>query len=333
MSGILQEGCTIDRKTSGILRGVAILIVIASHYAEWMWVEPAHPQLAHAISTWGPEGVAVFFLLSGYGLYKSADKSPKGIDALFVLKRFLAVYLPYLILAFAINCYSGGWEEADASAVLRFFLAEDYWYINVLLFMYLAFMMCFRFGRRLRIPLLLLLLVIQFIGLHKMGYRDFWTLSNPAFALGLLAAAAEKKWDIFRSLPLKLGILGTGLCGLGLSFVMMQRCGGSGAPGAYKAELCLVFAFSLAVLGLAYLLPAWRSPVLGLLGEVSLFIYLLHTVFFYAIMSRLENWEYAWANMLTALITLLVSALIGKGCLFLTGRLLSAIGKKDEKQR
>ena len=61
----------ISRNVSKYLRGLAILIVIASHYSEWMYVEPAFPALKHCISTWGPPGVDIFFLFSGYGLYKS----------------------------------------------------------------------------------------------------------------------------------------------------------------------------------------------------------------------------------------------------------------------
>ena len=64
----------ITAKTSKTLRGIAILIVIASHFAEWMFLEPAHPGLRHMIGTWGPPGVDIFLLLSGYGLYLSARK-------------------------------------------------------------------------------------------------------------------------------------------------------------------------------------------------------------------------------------------------------------------
>ena len=74
----------IDNRISKVFRGIAILMVIGSHYAGWMHTEPFNETVRAWISTWGVYGVDVFLLLSGYGLVKSYEKN--GIDKQFVLK-------------------------------------------------------------------------------------------------------------------------------------------------------------------------------------------------------------------------------------------------------
>ena len=68
----------IDNRTSKVFRGIAILMVIASHFAGGMYEESFNEALRQWISTWGVYGVDIFFMLSGYGLVKSYQKN--GID-------------------------------------------------------------------------------------------------------------------------------------------------------------------------------------------------------------------------------------------------------------
>lgn len=316
---------------SRVLKGIAILIIIFSHYTEWIWLDSPCPALTHAISTWGPQAVSVFFLFSGYGLYKSAEKNNGSINLRFFLKRILAVYLPYLILSLIIEIYTGGFRQFSISRLINIISASDYWYICVLLHMYLAFMLTFRFGGKYRITLLTIALMIQFIYLNISEHHDFWTLSNPAFLLGVYAAAAEKKWDLSKRTHVKLILLFSGIAGASAGFLLMQACGGSGSDEAYGAELILTLFFTLAVLGAAYLLPAKDIPVLTKLGDVSLFIYILHTVFFYAIILRLEKLTYASSIIITALITLICCAVIGTAYQFFSKKMIRMIEKRSEK--
>ncbi|MBR5115691.1 MAG: acyltransferase [Lachnospiraceae bacterium] len=307
---------------SKAFRGIAILIVIASHYAGWMYVEPVHIRAHHMISTWGPPGVDIFFLLSGYGLYLSARKGrsdlcPSGISGRFVLRRVTGAVLPYLLIAGLINCYSGAWTQAAAEgtldkALLDYLTAAEFWYMQVLFVLYGLFLLCFRFGGRFRLPILTVAVILYTIWLYQTGHADFWELSNPAFLIGIWAAASEQRFpeQMKKALPNVLtGILGG--IGMAVSFFRMQRYGGSGVPESFGWELVMNLFFTLIILSLCRLIPKWPGVVLKSLGETSLFIYLLHTILFWNLIFRLEALGYARAAMLTGLITLAVGSLAG----------------------
>ncbi len=332
----------ISPKVSKALRGIAILIVIGSHYAGWMYVEPVHIRAHHMISTWGPPGVDIFFLLSGYGLYRSAragvtEQCQSGISGRFVLRRILGALLPYLLIAGLINCYTGAWTEAVSEGhlkqtLLSYLTCAEYWYMAVLFVLYGFFMLCFRFGGRLRLPLLTIAVILYTIWLYQTGHADFWELSNPAFLIGLWAAAAEETFPApMGKKPLQAGIGLLGMAGMILSFYMMQQYGGSGVPESFGWELTMNVFFTLIILSLALLIPTWPRAVLSFLGETSLFIYLLHTVLFWALIFRLEALGYARAAMLTGLITLAVSGAVGFLYLKLSNAVSVSIAQKHKK--
>ena len=299
----------ISKNLSLALRGIAILIVIASHYAEWMYVEPAHPVAASMIKTWGPPGVDIFFLLSGYGLYKSAKR---GVDATFIRKRFTGMYLPYLIIAALINVYSGAWKEISTRFVIDYLTAAEFWYIRVLAVFYLIFIASSLFLRHFSPIGVCLGVLVYSIYLFQTGHYDFWILSNAAFPLGVCAAALEEKLpEFFEEKSAQLGILAVGLTGAVIAFFVMQKNGGSGVEESFSAELWMNVFIAVSVYGAALLIKDYKAPVLPAIGRQSLYIYLLHSVMFYALIFRLEHMGYAPANIITALITIAVCTIPG----------------------
>ena len=92
------------------LRGVAALLVLATHlqssivgfYASgWL---AAHPAAARVLEH-GAIGVDVFFLISGFIVFLAARRvihAGSGVR-LFLLKRFLRIYLPYWPIALALG--------------------------------------------------------------------------------------------------------------------------------------------------------------------------------------------------------------------------------------
>ncbi len=299
----------ISRNVTGYLRGLAMLIVLASHYSEWMYVGSAFPGLRHCISTWGPVGVDIFFMLSGYGLYKSYRAGGK-IDGIFILKRVLAVYLPYLILMIILSIYHGNAFYRDLSGLVIFFTAGDYWFLNVMFVMYIVFILCFAFLKKAALPVMILLSVAHSIVLHLSGHQDFWTLSNHAFVIGVSAAAGEERFKKFYTRRNALIVMLFALAGAFVSFFVMRKLGGSGISESFEAELIMNVFITVAVLGAAYLMPDINIAPLAVIGEASLFIYILHTTMFYAIIFKLEKLGYAPGTAITAVITMAVAVLL-----------------------
>ncbi len=313
----------ISAKTSKMLRGIAILIVIASHYAGWMYVEPKFVTAHDWILKWGPAGVDIFFLMSGYGLHKSAERSKhtkrndSGITFGFVMKRVIGAYIPYLICAYLINVFDGTWksvaeEGTMKEALIKFFTAGGFWYMNVLFTMYIAFMIIYRFCGRFRIPLIILAIIGQTYYLFNKGYMDFWELSNMAFIVGILAAAAEDKYRDFMLKPVfKILLALVAGAGMWYTFTQVQAHGGSRTSTSFGWELAFNIFFSLAVLFIGYIIPTYKGLILTTLGECSLFIYILHTSIFWVLIYKFEEYGYAVSNIITGLITLAVGTVLG----------------------
>ncbi len=305
----------ISKNLSLAFRGIAILIVIASHYAEWIYTEPAFPVFTKAVSTWGPPGVDIFFLLSGYGLFKSAEK---GIDLTFIRKRFTGMYLPYLIIAGLIFVYSGAWKEADAQFILNYLTAADFWYIRVLAVFYLIFIVSSLFLKDFS-PIAVSAAVAAYsVYLFQTGHHDFWILSNAAFPMGVCAATFEKFLPDIMAKPLtRAGILLAGITGAVISYLNMVKNGGSGNEMSFSAELWMNIFIALSIYGAAVLIKNYKGCILPAVGKQSLYIYLLHSVIFYALIFRLDRIGYGPAVAVTALITVAVCTVPG---ILLTGR-------------
>ena len=197
-----------SRRISYALRGIAILMVMASHYGEW-YAEPIGiPALSRFLMGLGRYGVDIFFLMSGYAMAKSAaagSVTAKNAEAeypaaedrrkgkpgwAFWIKRLRGTYIPYLILAGIIEICAGG--AVTPARAVRYLLAQDYWFICNIMVLYLFFFAAFQF-RRLRIVLLTLLTAAFTVLLYASGRQDFWYVSNLAFPLGAACGLYEKR--------------------------------------------------------------------------------------------------------------------------------------------
>lgn len=322
----------IDIRVGKMLRGLAILIVIASHYAGWMFVDPIHVRAHDLVSSLGPFGVDVFFLLSGYGLVKSASKNAGGVNWEFAFKRFMATYFPYVLIIGVINIIQNDWAGADGKFIFRFFTAYSYWYMNILFIMYIMFMIVWKYGKNTVIKTLIIsvLVVILTMCLFKLGRSDFWELSNSAFLIGIYTAVIEDSHhDLLKNRSIRLGILIVGTIGSIVAYMGMislkhpeymgiyetlRKFGGvvsENVPSWFAWELIVNIFFTLIILGIALLVPRYKGGILVKLGECSLFVYLIHAALFWALVFKFEDSSYAVAASITGLITLVVSLLIG----------------------
>jgi len=290
----------IDNKTSKVFRGIAILMVIASHYAGWMYAPPIDESWRQWISSWGVYGVDIFFLLSGYGLVKSASKN--GIDKRFVVKRFLNSYVPYILIVgfFAIIDKS----LDSTQAVIKLLVGYDFWYMAVLFGLYILFMVFYKIGKFKEI--LLTIGVIAFTyWLYVKGQADFWELSNGAFLIGVYAATLENKFgDKVKEFIVKINLACIG-------FAAMVVCAfWHVLSGKMCAHMTASMLFTVMALGLLVQMKA-GGVVLAALGRYSLYIYLLHTRLFWKFVAYNEDWSYMKGAVIAGLITLFVSVAVG----------------------
>ena len=301
-----------------MFRGIAIIMVLVSHYAAAMYVEPMYPELREFIATWGIYGVDIFFLLSGYGLTKSADKN--GIDGMFVLKRFVSAYLPYFFIVGICSLVDKAFTSW--TDVFRFLIGYDYWYMAVLFSFYIMFMIFGKCGKFRDILLTAGIILFTWI-LRKKGMSDFWELSNGAFLIGVFAASLENRFGS------KVGefIKKSGLCSIAIVFMFLFGYIYS-RTGEMWAEMTRSMCFSVAALALCVCIQG-GGIILPVIGKYSLYIYLLHLRLFWKFVYINENWDYVISAAVAGVLTLVICVAVG----FATEYNLNLIIKVAQKKK
>lgn len=307
----------IDNRTSKVFRGIAILMVIASHFAGGMYEESFNEALRQWISTWGVYGVDIFFMLSGYGLVKSYQKN--GIDKRFVLKRFLNSYVPYILIV-------GFFALIDKSidslrALINLLIGYDYWFMCVLFAFYIMFIIFYRIGKLKEVLLTIGVIAFTYM-LWAKGFSPFWELSNGAFLIGVYAATLEER----SGEKLKDFIIKTNFAFIGLAVTIICAFWHVFSEN-YASHMSASMAFTVTALAFCIQLKT-GGVILVTLGRYSLYIYLLHSRIFWKYVAYKDEWSYLKGAVIAGLIGLFVSVAVGFSMEWWIERIS---GKKSEK--
>lgn len=253
-------------KTSLRLRGIACILVILHHLAEYV------PALAF-FANLGFLPVGIFLFGTGYGLitkYKS--------DGASYLKKLILVRVPYIIIAYlvanAVYLAVGLATDTMIKTTLTGFLfgggalVTYSWYIILALFLYVSFYLSYRLFKN---PALLLLLsaawiVCMFVigsGLHRAA-------TVPCFFLGILAGAGDRIKKILFSRG-----------SMAVTLVLFAAAFGAycilSVGRLYALLLGVVFSAAFAVFSAALFVRLNKITAVGFLekiGKISLELYL-----------------------------------------------------------
>lgn len=318
-------------RTTDWFRGIAALMVVASHYAEWWaWFIPTEGNaelFRLALTKLGGYGVSLFFLFSGYGLVKSLQgrESPtvctrtkarrweSKMNLSFVARRLEKVYLPYLLIVGILELVSGGFSSPGK--LWAYLSGYDYWYMMVLFLLYLGFILLWLLPcpKPLRILLLGLYTFLFSLSFYEKGMQSFWYTSNFAFVLGVAAAEYEAA---VQKLVKSAGPFLIALSALAMIPVVRSGLGLDGRPPLPPEDIRLVWqgvgAETLWTLFILFLAAVWkpRGRFIPLLGRNSLFIYLIHTFVFMRCVNLLP-WGIPARFAAGAFLTVLLSLLCG----------------------
>lgn len=203
-----QDYILFDRNLTDLLRFVACLMVAMSHYAGYALVNGmGNPIYSIVAANGGYIGVALFFLLSGYGLMMSDMKKHLGVVG-FLRRRLSKTYLPavlasiiWLIINLVIDTTGGGnllCNQQYVLGVIWRFNDEVMWFVNTIIVLYLFFY-AFRFTGTSKYsynskyiePIVLLLLgAIATALVRWIGIGD--PISVPLFFAGVAIARWQK---------------------------------------------------------------------------------------------------------------------------------------------
>lgn len=306
----------IDSKTSRFFKGIAILMVIGSHFAAGMYVEPVRPAARDFVASLGSYGVDIFFLLSGYGLVKSANKS--GITKEFVLRRFVHTYLPYIVIIGLCEVFSDR-RVTDVKSLVNLITGGDYWFMHVLFFMYIAFMIVYRVNV-LKEVVITVIIMGYTLYLYKDGRIAFWVVSNGAFLIGIYAATFEGKiGEVVKAKTkeftdkLQFGNICLTMIGFG---IMLAAWFSYSDMDGIVAQTIMNMSFTLAVLGICLEVKG-GGIIVPALGKYTLYIYLLHMRLFWLIVPFIPEWSYAKVAVVAA--TISVALCMVAGCVMNLG--------------
>lgn len=312
-----------SKRETNWLKGLAAVMVVLSHYAEWWsWFVPtqgAAETVRYAVSKLGVYGVDIFFLCSGYAMVKSLGQ--ERMHPGFVGRRVRNVYLPYLIVVGIIEVLSGGFTSVKD--FLTYAVGYDYWYMAVLFMFYIGFIAVYTImgGREPRVIAFCILTYIVSKSLYDKGMHDFWYVSNIAFAMGVIAAeyeeafkrAVQKTW-----LPMVL------MLGAGMIQVVRSGLTRGSIPGNVPDEHLLFMEIAATVMWTLLVLVSaakcsLKGKLLAFIGNLSLYIYLIHTYVFMSCVNNIKL-DYLWIFMISGAITVAVS--------YLLHRSIDMLGKK-----
>lgn len=177
----------ISKNTSMFFRGIAILMVICSHYFEWGASFSGSEKLSLFVSSLGDWGVGIFFFMSGYAIYKGYGI--RNTDCMFVIKRLKNTYIPYLLIATFIAVY--GKSLTDLKSLVRLLTGADYWFVLEILIIYAAFYLAGKLPYRYRVLIMSVFVIDLSLFFLVRGYQDFWYTATWPFAAGMILSKYE----------------------------------------------------------------------------------------------------------------------------------------------
>jgi peptidoglycan/LPS O-acetylase OafA/YrhL len=316
-----MESNTFNFEVTNQLRGLAILMVIAGHM-----------ELTSALNNSGGWGVAIFLMLSGFGLTLSYQK--KGLKNFF-RKKLFKVLLPYsavtIILLAAdkviFHRQYGILKSLLAILGLGFRSPVDgtMWYVTYILIWYLVFYCIFRLNINFKLKLVLTGLASAACYLAiSIILPDTTVIRNYSFnfLLGVTLAAANNKINAINSVTIKRYLALIPIPCAIIFYIFNYRI----TFGNDKVNPVSLIAFaigSIAVVSL-YSMHNLKSRLLQFIGKISYEMYLVEGVILFKYSSILDFSSYKYTRLGLSFIIIVASGYLLN---FLFGKITPLISK------
>lgn len=282
------------------LRGFSILTIVMMHYLQ----NNALPGIIEKSLSIGGTGVHVFFFCSGFGLFLSHLRKPLNFRQ-FLRKRFLKIYLPYIIIvsvsALLPYMYEGNRLGAWLSHVFlyKMFIPKyeesfgPFWFISTLFQFYLIFLPLAKIkekiGTKRWIIISLLISVIWWCFTTIAGIADLRIWGSFCFqylwefALGMAVAEylySENSMTIkIKWLPI-LGVFGIGMAGVAKIYGgFLTTFNDVFAVIGYGAIALMIYGINIKTV----------NKMINFISSISYEFYLLHIVVFLTLQQFVGN--------------------------------------------
>jgi len=313
------------------LKGYSIFTIMLFHYVAFLQVPAPFDQLIF----FGGTGVHLFVLLSGFGLYYSYLRKPIAYPA-FLKKRFLKIYVPYILIIILSALLSLGLPIYDNSLYAfggHVFLYKMFdeqimgsygyplWFISMIIQFYVCFYILVWLKHKMSNTWFLGFGVLLSIGwaltvflLHKENLRiwnSFFLQYLWEFALGMFLADrvfSGKSIPGTSSAPWRLLVLALINCALYAAIAL-----GAGSVGKLFNDFFALTGYSLLAIFIYLLRIKPVNQFFVYIGSISLSVYLLH-ILVLLILSSLFAHQATWLPVLISMAIIIpLSALYQRG--------------------
>lgn len=179
----------LDRSFTTVLKGIAMLMVVFCHIGN---------QFCRYLTPLGGVGVAIFLMLSGYGLSLSCKKT--GLDG-YWRKRFITVLVPYAFVEIITLPLRG--DVTPVSFLLDIALIQPQfqlgWFMNYILVLYIVFWVSFKIPAPEKKKLGILAVFLVALGVYYLFTSPIRFEQSFSFFIGVVMA----NWDIRKKLNVK----------------------------------------------------------------------------------------------------------------------------------
>lgn len=299
----------LSKDNTDCLKGIFALCVLLHHLYQRSGLF-GHSILGGILQYLGFWSVAMFFFLSGYGLFFSYKRKGQEYIHSFPRKRILPFYL---IICFLILVYGAERlllsQELPLTLLIKSLTLGDTvigngWYLQVQLLLYLLFYVFYKWIKRRQVQFIALSVgvAIYAVTMLLLGFSDNWFITVFAFLVGVLWAMHKEAIDDFIEKPrhryATFAVVALLYCALTLVGTALPQDNIAG-------KLALIFSmilFVVTVILVLYDIPI-NCAVTRFLGKISLEIYVsqgLFLILFRSNMLYIANpWLYSLAVALS----------------------------------
>lgn len=280
--------------TLDFLRGIAISMVICGHFLPQRLV---FGEIGASLATLGRGGVIVFFLLSGYLIFKSLQSCNIGV---FLCRRFFKIFPAYwlnLLVLFIVGRLGFGLAiHSNATYLANFTMVSDlfrlpnvsnvYWTLLIEVKFYVFIALYFHFLKNRFVSAAPVLFTLANAAMFVLRGQASQLLTYfPVFFVGIQVFLAEKSgWTGLSLLRLALTAL---LAGLNVALF----------DGIYPLwSMVYILGGAVAMAGL--LQSGFSTALLAFFGKVSYSNYLYHTLVGYSLLDWIGRQQTVVGNLM-----------------------------------
>lgn len=328
-----RERSVFSSTSMNCMKGIFAVMILLFHLSQRI----NGGVLFSVIGDTGYLSVAIFFFISGYGMYTRVLQTGGGYCKGIISHRIPKVLLPWIIATLIYALY--WFVEGGVNRIIQicsnhkngYLLITNSWFVIAIVVFYLIFFLAFNKCKenfRLGIRKSFMGVLVYILLAYSIGLGGWWFYSSFAFILGMVWKEREKdinsfierKWVMFL-----IGWLGLFVLGYAIRLVNSRAMH---SPVVYDGAL-LIASAAFAGIIFAFLKKVTVNNCLWkFLGNISFEIYLLHELV-YNILRNENLGIYISNDFLYVSLTILIS--IGCAYLFnsiITKRVISEILKK-----